>query len=153
MFLLKKYLKFCNSAEKILNCISFASIGMGFAFIITLLFWYSYPYKPLVINHQPFHISTREVKQGGLLIYEIDYCKNTDTVSTVSRSFVNGLLFTMPIVEGSNKRGCGVNNVFLQLPPDLPAGDYVLEINYTYRMNPIKDVSVKVSSEHFTVVE
>ena len=137
---------------KLLNCLSFATLFSAFVFIVILTYWSAYPYKPLVINKQPFHVISKEVKAGGILNYEIDYCKNTTLVSHISRSFVNGLLFTMPVVEGANKLGCGVNNILMKVPEELPAGEYTLEINYKYQVNPIREISVKIKSEPFRVI-
>lgn len=138
---------------KILNCMSFLTLGVAFIILVTLLFWKLYPYDPLVINERPMKVLTKEIKKGELLKYEVNYCKNTELRVTIKRKFQDGLLYVLPDTETTNPMGCRIQTIALEVPNTLSAGDYVLLSEFVYKVNPIREVVVRTHTQKFTVIE
>jgi hypothetical protein len=140
-------------AYKIMYIIAGIIILSSIALVGTLIFWKIYPYEPLKINTQPLRVLTKEVRGGDILIYEIDYCKLSDRTVRISRSFIDGITFSTPDFRTKNLLGCRTSFVSIEVPPTLPAGKYYLKIDYTYQVNPIREVVVNALTERFTVID
>lgn len=120
--------------------------------ILLTLGWEIWPYEVIKFN-RPIRILTEHVVPNGELIYEMDYCKSErfkDTHATVTHSFVNHLVHNAPTTLSQLAAGCHV--VIFGLPmPLLPPGEYQLEMVRTYRVNPIRTVTVKSITAPFMV--
>lgn len=148
-----KDLKQMNMRSKIINLISFATLGAAFLIIITFLYWQIFPYHPMTINTRPLPILNKVVKQGEIFYYTLDYCKSTELPVTISRRFVDGIIYSMPDVTANNALGCRVQNIGIEIPTGLPEGEYIISITYSYQVNPIRKVEVKTHTEKFTVIK
>lgn len=153
MSLLKECLNGQSKKHRIINCISFGTIGMAFVLLITIFYWLLYPYKPLVINQRPLPVLEKTIKKGDLLRYTFDYCKYTDESPRINKKFSDGIEFALPEYSVSNPSGCRVQTITTQVPHTLPDGEYILVATYTYKVNPIRDVIIKTHTEKFTVTE
>lgn len=152
MSLYKQCLSAENMRDKILNCLSFMTLFVAFCVLLVLFAWKLYPYKPLTIV-EPIKIHTPVVSQGGLLIYETDFCRNTKIKPIVKRRFSNGIVYSLPDIVAINKQvGCNTNRVGLEVPHALPEGDYVMYFEFVYRMNPLRQVTVIAETESFKVI-
>jgi hypothetical protein len=139
--------------HKFMYLIGIVTLLGALATIITLLVWSLYDYKPLKINKEPMYVLTEEVKSGDILIYQLDYCKFNEKDVLISRSFVDGIIFTTPTIKASNQTGCRIINISVSVPETLPNGRYYLKVDYTYKVNPIREVTVTSYTEKFTVVD
>ena len=136
---------------RLMYILGIISLILSSFILLLMFFWTLYPYKPIVINKEPIKVITKEVKKGDILIYELDYCKNDVNDVSISRSFVDGIIFTTPSITVKNPIGCKVSNVSIQVPETLPEGEYYLKVSYSYQVNPIRKVSVDSTTETFTV--
>lgn len=125
---------------------------VGFSFL--LWFWHLYPYKPLVINEEPLKIlnENKTVKQGDILVYEVNFTKNTDKKAVIYRRFVDGLIYNLPPSYPLNKPGERINTTTVDIPQVLPEGKYTLHSETCYQMNPIREVCVEYQTEEFEVI-
>ena len=116
-------------------------------------FWSVYPYKPMVVNKEPLEVLTPEVGRNQPLTYVIDYCKFTDAQATIQKAYENDIVFPSSITHPKNDNGCRVSNISQVIPYELPSGRYRLKIVFTYRVNPIREVSITAYTEYFNVTE
>lgn len=140
--------------EKLLNCGIISGLFASFIILLVVFYWLVYPYQPLVINQRPLKVITTEVKQGDVLIFEMDYCKNTNKPVRISRRFKDTIIYTIPdLLTADNKSGCKVSTITEKIPDNLPTGDYIMTFYYHYQMNPLKEVIVSTHTQKFTVVK
>jgi len=119
---------------------------------LTLMFWWLFPYKTST-QTQPYIIISKEVKQGELLYYQMDYCKYTDIAPTVQRQFVDGIIYAVPASSAQLKRGCGTLTNSIKIPQSLPVGEYYIHTTVIYKMNPIRTIANEYVTEKFTVIK
>jgi hypothetical protein len=115
-------------------------------------FWSLYPYNLIDFDTNVFPVTNKTVKQGGVLSYQVDYCKHTKLGAEVSRSFIDGIIYSTPITNVNNNIGCHSNIVFVEVPENLPVGDYTLRIVFKYHINPIRTIELIKDTEQFSVV-
>lgn len=139
--------------NKLLYIVSILSILSGVIIIGITTFWLVYPYKPMTVNKEPIEVMTGEVGRGKPLIYRIDYCKNVDVPATIQKSYENDIIFPASTTHPVNNVGCRVVNISQVIPYELPSGRYKLKIVFTYRVNPIREVSITAYTEYFNVIE
>lgn len=128
---------------------------VAFAIIVFIwfifMFWWIYPYKTST-QIQPYKVLNKEVKQGELLYYEMEYCKYTDTVPTVQRQFIDGIIYSIPTDSAQLKEGCGKLVNSIKIPNSLPVGAYYIHATVVYKMNPIRTITNEYVTEKFTVI-
>jgi len=149
----KPDMKVINRKDKSITILLFVSLGISFIFVLLVLFWVLFPYKPLSINNHPYPVITKEVKKGDALLFKMDYCKYTDKKATVTRRFIDGLLYVMPDITAVNEAGCRKQLISEEIPQNLPAGEYIMDFYYTYKVNPIREVTVHAHTQKFQVIE
>ena len=117
------------------------------------IFWMVYPYKATEFTNVPYPVQNKEVESGGYVFYNVHYCKYSDTIPQVSKSFIDGVLYTIPPAVGAVvEKGCHEFLVQTYVPKALVPGTYIIQINYKFRMNPLKTIEVTTETEPFTVV-
>lgn len=121
-------------------------------FLAVVLFWFVYPYNPLVFKEK-FTPTQKSFAQGSILWYRSNYCKFTALSTIVSRSFVDGIIYTTPTIIAKREQGCHNTVMGIAIPKELPIGTYHLENIYTYQMNPVRVVQIKQSSSNFEITE
>lgn len=109
---------------------------------------------PVVYNNEPFPVVTQEVYPGELLIYEADFCRGDD-------SPVSFILGWRNIDTGGWQAGQGWTNVLGEpgcnvvypqfVVPELPEGNYVLELSVTYNTNWFHKETKIIKTEQFFV--
>ena len=140
--------------KRILIGISYLTLLATFCLVCVIGYWILWPYKPIVFNNLPFQVENTTVKVDDLLIYDVDYCKYDSLLPTVSRTFVDSLIFLVPAEVATPKAlGCHKIKASILIPKALPAGKYILKITYTYQVNPIRTFDVKVETHEFTVIK
>jgi hypothetical protein len=120
--------------------------------LFLFMFWLVYPYKTVTFNKEPFRVLTPVIKRGENLIYEIDCCKYIKMSPMTARSFVDELIYNLPMGIATPKPlGCGVYKFNLLVPLTLPPDTYVLKTVYKYQVNPIREIEVVGVTEKFIV--
>ena len=114
-----------------------------------LLLW---PVTVTKFNVARFQVLTKNVKQGGTLLYVVDYCKYKDFSANLSRSFVDSLVYRTPNTTGNLAIGCHQVTTSLQVPLALSPGVYHLEITVSYDVNPLRTETHKLATEEFQVL-
>lgn len=148
-----KELNMMDNKAKLTNIIIFMTLGVAFSIIVTVSYWLIHPYRPMTIGTRPLPVINKEVKQGSILYYSLDYCKTMELPVTVRRRFVDGLIYSLPDISANNAVGCREQIIGMEIPQNLPTGDYVLAITYSYQVNPIRKVEVGTHTEKFVITE
>jgi len=118
-----------------------------------IVWWLVYPYKPLEVLEAP-KVKQKQVKAGEVLEYNIKFKKNTDIPATITRTLVDGVLYTLPSLSPINKKGTQTQNISsLEIPHSMPAGNYYFISNSCYQMNPFRTVCVEYKSDQFEVIK
>ncbi len=139
---------------RFLHYMTFIIFLAAFSLMLTIFYWMNYPYKVIEFKKDEFSVITKKVQQGGLLRYTISYCRTKGYPLTVSRSFVDGIIFTTPSIESHLPEGCHKGEeIRVPVPTDLPAGVMHLDNIYTSRVNPLRTVSVRHKTETFEILE
>jgi hypothetical protein len=138
---------------KLLNFLSLFIVIIACFIVGVIIYWVTYPYKPLVFNEPEFPVLTKTVKQGGILKYTSNYCKYNEVAPLVYRTFANDLVFSTPPQTTNRPMGCHVVTIAVLVPHELPPGVYHIENTFSFQMNPLRVITIKENSETFTVVE
>lgn len=137
--------------NKIFQYISYLTILASFVLIGLLVFWCLYPYKPITFN-EPHQVLTKEVKRGEHLVYLVDYCKNSKAIPTITKTFIDGIIYAVPeTIAVDREVGCGVQKVQMYVPKALPEGEFYVKLLYKYQVNPIKSITVVTRTEKFII--
>ena len=116
-------------------------------------YWLFYPYKILEFSDPVFPVLTKTVKAGEQVQYRARYCKYMPIGFTVTRKFIDGIIYTVPSVESNNPTGCHDNVVYIEVPKNIPAGEFTLEMLYRVKINPIRTIDIIMNTEKFNVVK
>jgi len=140
--------------DKVIYLSSMIIILTAIAIAIVILFWLFYPYKVLEIKQNPVMVKTKAVKAGQILVYNFDYCKYNNLEARVTRIISDGLEYNSPVTTSNREVGCHNADSDFSVPTGLPAGgNYVLNITYTYKVNPLREIEVKAVTEKFTIIK
>jgi hypothetical protein len=140
--------------RKIANCISYITLIAVFIFVCIVIYWSIYPYKPIVYQDKEYPIlnENKEATQGGILKYQVNYCKYTTIVPLVLKRYVDGIMYDTPYSRGVVTIGCHSQVVDNLVPETLPPGKYHMDIVVDYKMNPIRNLIYNNKTEEFTIV-
>ena len=118
-----------------------------------ILYWLLCPYKTIEFKQQPYPVLNlnKTVSQGEHLRYTIDYCKYIPTIPTVSKFFVDGVIFETPESLGISELGCHIVTGDIYIPKAIPDGNYRVKIIARYKLNPIRTEEVLNWTEPFIV--
>jgi hypothetical protein len=139
--------------EKIYYFISYIILTMAILFALVVIFWMTYSYKTVVFNDKAFPIHNTKVKQGEMVYYTADYCKYGNFSATVTRSFINSLIYVAPSIITNRPTGCNSLVFGVIIPKELPIGEYYMEQIYKIQVNPIRAVVIKQNSGKFEVIQ
>jgi len=89
-------------------------------------------------------------QNGKAFSYEITGEKFIDKPADLSRQFVDGITVSLPPISGNVERG-KFKQLFSTNIPKLPPGKYYLKWSATYKVNPIRDITVVAKSACFEV--
>ena len=143
-------------SDKILQLLIWFVILTALGLMLTAIFWLTHPYNPIEFKDKvlPVLNEKKQVKSGDYLLISLDYCKSTNEIPLVTRTFADGILYDTPIAPVSYKgTGCGKIVVQVYVPKALPVGIYTLKNSYIYQVNPIRKLEVHIDTEQFTIVK
>jgi hypothetical protein len=145
----------------VLSAVAYGALIAVAISLAVVAFWLFYPYKTVEVS-QPYEITLPAadetglhiVEQGGILSYRFTFEKFTDVPPTVRRYFIDGLVFDAGTVEPVPvEMGSGLRVSEVPIPKTLPPGDYFIEAEVVYQVNPIRSITHIFLTEPFTVVE
>jgi len=134
-------------------CITIVAFGMG------LLFYWSfidgkYVNVPLTFNSNQVATEKQTYKKGDPVAIQWDYCKGVDTVSDISITLTDGIIYFLPPIKSNRTVGCYNSfTVITKIPDAIKSGDYKLDGTITFKINPIKNINYKVESNMFWIDE
>jgi hypothetical protein len=137
--------------NKLFYAISWATIIAAILTLIISFYWYFFPKMPITFSgvHK---VLTPVVEGGEYLSYTVNYCKDTNVIPSISKSFVDGIVYDVPlIISESFRAGCGSIVAQIYIPKTLSKGMYYLQTTYHYQVNPIRDISIVTTTEKFEV--
>jgi hypothetical protein len=140
--------------NKLFIYISYLTILIAIIIILIVGFWSFYPYKPIVFNNIPFTVDQQVVKPGEILTYNVDYCKYMNINPIVTRYMTDGVYYMLSSNPAVNKaKGCGRVKIQIVVPQTIMPDTYYLKLDYIYKVNPIREISVQATTEGFVVVK
>lgn len=137
--------------SKYISALTLLSALIG---LITTYTWLLYDYQPFVLNTDPIQLYPSQILSGGLAILVIDYCKNNEVTGFIEIKLIgNASQVELPSSFGRFPKGCGLSDIAVRIPSDTVPGIYYLDYTLTYRMNPIRVVTVHVKTELFEITD
>lgn len=112
------------------------ALGLGL-----MLHWSLADTNVLKVNNSPFPVRTirQHAEQGGVVILNVDVCKNSSVQGKTRTSFVSETREVfLPVADEKLPKGCLNQEVPILVPKDLPADTYKIKFRVTYDLNPLK---------------
>lgn len=126
-------------------------IGVVLGIICGILaFWAWNPYKTIEFNSL-YQTEKTIYFQGDKTFYVVDYCKYTNARASITKEFIDGLVFQVDSPQAILTHGCKSQEVPMTIPDTLPPGKYRLRNTVTYYVNPIRSISKTNYSNWFEV--
>ena len=126
------------------------AIGLGVIFK-----WAAANENVLEVRNEPFPVRTirEHPTAGGVVLLNVDICKNTDIKGSVRTSFVSQTREVfLPLSEESIPKGCLQREIPVLLPKDLLPDTYKVKFRVTYDLNPLKkNIVDEFESKEFVV--
>ena len=139
--------------KKFFEKIAYLTLFLAFILVCFLSFWVLYPYKPIEFKNDKFKVNVCEVTRGSYVTYFVSYCKNSDVTPVVTRTFVDGIIYTMPQdPQPCLKKGCHDVKFFIYVPKALPEGTYSIKSTYSFKVNPIRKIDIYGETVEFEVI-
>lgn len=141
--------------RNLLNSFSYLTLIITFLFVCVVSYWWFYPYKPIVYLTPQYKImnENKTATVGGQLVYQVNYCKYVDVIPTITKRYVDGILYDTPQSKGVVARGCHITNVYNTVPETLVPGTYKMDLVIDYQMNPIRHIIYNNQTEEFTIIK
>lgn len=137
--------------KNIINYLAYLTILVAIGLISLGIFWYIYPYNPLVLTN--ITLDRTEVNRGEHLLVSADYCKNTELPADLFISFIDGIVYSPPPQVLDLESGCHHTALSIYIPKALPTGEYLLNGVFRYKVNPIRSIDVNGLTGKFTIVK
>ena len=138
--------------KQILEFSSFIVILLALIMFAFILFSAFYPFKVSTIN-APYDIDKEFYYPGDRIAYWKDACIYMPGSATVTKSFVNGLVYNMEQVTVFNPKGCVKELISsTTIPEELPPGTYHLRFRSEYRINAFRTILLEWNTKEFTVL-
>lgn len=141
--------------SKALSKAALAALLVTAATLGLFLFWSFQSVNPLSILNDPF--PTRSIRAtpaaNGVIILDIEYCKNVNKSGRVRISFVSDSTETfLPLQRDVFRFGCQKEEVPIIIPKNLVEGDYMIKFYAEYDINPVqKNQETTFQSQPFFV--
>jgi hypothetical protein len=141
--------------KKLFTIFSWSVVVSMMIIVLVGSYWLFFPYRVIEFKDNVFPIvnANKTVKSGEQLIYLARSCKYMNVSVTVSRQFVDGIIYSLPKVESNLPLGCKDNLVYVQVPTAIPAGKVTMSILYQIHVNPIRKIELTQTTEQFTVIK
>jgi hypothetical protein len=133
--------------------IKWGALSVMIGYGVTVCYWLLWPYNIIDVHSIKIMNPNKTVKQGGTLIYEIDYTKYKDIVGIVSRQLVNTYTITYSDAVGMAPVGSRKTQTHLPVPLYASPGKYHLLWTVRHPINPMRSVAESAWSDEFQVVE
>lgn len=142
-----------NLRQRIVNKLLFLSLFVAALGIAQFLYWSFQSEAVLKVNNEPF--PSRVVKDGpenkGILILNVDYCKDIAVEGNLRMSFVSQTReIFLPLTREKGEEGCQKVDFPVLLPKELQPDKYFVRFRAVYDINPLKkNVVSEFKSQEF----
>jgi hypothetical protein len=132
-------------------CLGIISLG-----VILYGYWYfidgEYINIPLTFKTTTIVTDKQTYLKSDPIAIKWDYCKGVNTVSDVSITLTDGIIYFLPSIQSNRSIGCYNDfSVVSKIPDAIPVGDYKLNGVIHFRINPVKNIDYKVESTVFYI--
>lgn len=135
---------------KIANVASVMIICLCALGIILITYWLTWPYKVMTIHE--VRVTTPIVKSGDMVGVYLNVTKHMSISANVKRMVMNDYAWPMPSFDSDSPIGHTSWTLSLKLQPNMPDGkNYRIRTVYTYKVNPLRDVTVEWETPEFEV--
>lgn len=139
--------------SKILNTLAgfilLLAFGLAFYFCY-LLFW---PVKPIQFLEGNFQTCKKSYRQGEPMCYRLHYNKFMHVAGEAIVYFEDGVIYQMPSMLTNNPAGLqDYTKVPFVIPDTLPPGNYKMHMDIVYKINPFREITVRLTSNNFDVL-
>ena len=132
-------------------CFSIIAIGIIY-FSYLLIIDGVYTNVPITAKTWTVKTEYNVYKAGDQVAIKWEYCKGVNTVSDISVSLTDGIIYFLPMIHSNREMGCyNSYSVIAKLPEAIPPGVYYLTGIIHFKVNNLKDIDYKVTSNIFTV--
>lgn len=132
--------------------------------IVVISYWLIAPYEVMTFygtygkETRTLEVPTANtVKSGEYLALRESYCKNLSYPATVSRTFIDGISYQVPVYVSNIPVGCygkdGESIDYVYIPKALPPGKYRIETVYSFQVNPLRTVHFSLITDQFIIVK
>jgi hypothetical protein len=130
-----------NNTTKFLNWLvggALVVVAIGLAIILD---WSFANENVLVVKNSPFPVRTirEHPEANGVVILNVDYCKNVDIKGRIRTSFVSETREVfLPLSDENIPKGCETREIPVLIPKDITPDTYKIKFRATYDINPLK---------------
>jgi len=145
-----------NKSQKILGYSFFATFMIVMVASLSAFFYVRWAPADILETYSPINVNKSVYQPGETLTYTIQYCKNKNIQGSVARFLLREGNISpeeeYPTVTNIDPVGCRDQNYDLQLPKDLPDGEYKLYMIYSFRQSSFREVDrYYIESVHFEI--
>ena len=144
-----------SKKQMIYYYISMVILVSAIAVVVVAGFLALMPVEVIKPNVQPYKVITKEVKQGGTLIYEVDSCKFKSVPTRIIKQFIdkNNTRYPQPTENSNVVVGCGKTRTTLAVPFNMPEGEWYLDLEVAYKVNPLRTEYYNFKTDKFVIIE
>ncbi len=107
---------------------------------------------PLTFKTNVGQTDKQVYQHGDPVAFKWDYCKGVNTVSDVSVNLTDGIVYFLPMINSNRSKGCYDEfSVVASIPDVIPSGEYFLTGIVHFKINSLKDVDYRVTSDKFII--
>ena len=129
-----------------------ASLFILTALLGLIAFWSYYPYKVRIDTVSPYKVITPVVETGGSLQYQRHTTKVMDIQGIASCKIIDGIEYQLPTRITTGKPRVDRSIQLVVIPDQIMPGNYRYICQVSYRVNPIRTIEYKTTTEVFKVV-
>jgi hypothetical protein len=108
--------------------------------------------QPITYQENNLQPTEKEYNNGDTIFVYWDFCKYTKEVATINVNLVDGIVYYLPTMYGLRPPGCyDKTDIITEIPESIPPGEYKMEFNVKYRVNPIKEKSYHITTKKFLI--
>lgn len=130
-----------TKTSKIVNWLVVAALVVIAIGIGIILKWATANENVLEVKNAPFPVRTirEHPTAGGVVLLNVDVCKNTDVEGKVRVSFLSeSREVFLPLSDEALPKGCLQREIPVLIPKDITPGTYKVKFRVTYDLNPLK---------------
>jgi hypothetical protein len=140
--------------EMVKDIFWYAFVAVSLTCFFVCAWWLLYPYEPIVITEQPIRISNpdKKVIAGEHLVYCLKWDKKMDIHGVLTRKLLNDYIIDLRPSYATAKVGPDKAQISLGIPSHVSPGKYTLWWAASYKVNPLRTVTISAESEPFEIV-